>query len=57
MNDLRNTFELIFLIIFGILTLIIIFIAFIIWAQISASKDKNIPKLKFEDIKKKSWTK
>ncbi len=57
MNDLRNTFELIFLIIFGILTLIIIFIAFVIWAQISASKDKNIPKLKFEDIKKKSWTK
>ena len=57
MNDLRNTFELIFLIIFGILTLIIIFIAFVIWAQISASKDKNIPKLKFENIKKKSWTK
>ena len=57
MNDLRNTFELIFLIIFGILILIIIFIAFVIWAQISASKDKNIPKLKFEDIKKKSWTK
>ena len=57
MNDLRNTFELIFLIIFGILTLIIIFIAFVIWAQVSASKDKNIPKLKFEDIKKKSWTK
>ena len=57
MHDLRNTFELIFLIIFGILTLIIIFIAFVIWAQVSASKDKNIPKLKFEDIKKKSWTK
>lgn len=57
MNSSDHFALIIYLIIYGIPALIISFIVFVIWAQISASKDKNIPKLKFEDIKKKSWTK